>query len=378
MSSSIAARDTLTPPPALTRKRLAWKPLAAIAAGLAIAAGGADYGYRWWTTFRFVETTDDAYVGGNVTALSAHVPGFVDAILVRDNERVHAGQVLIRLDQRDYRTAEAHAEATVAARRAALEDLRAQYAEQDSTIRQQDAEVAARAAQAAFALQDANRYRDLAQTSAGSRQDAQRAAAADLAARSAVLAANAGLTASRQHLAVLQARIAEAEAMLAAAAAELRTAQLNLEWTQIRAPIGGFVGNRLAEIGAYAAAGSYLISVIPSAGLWVDANFKEDQLAAMRRGRSATVTADVLPDHPFRAHVESLAPGTGSLFSVIPPENATGNFTKIVQRVPVRVELDPGDGLLEVLRPGLSATVSVDTRAAAEQAPQQAAEQAAR
>ena len=140
------------------------------------------------------------------------------------------------------------------------------------------------------------------------------------------------------------------------------TARLNLGYTEIRAPIDGYIGNRAAEVGAYVAAGTYLVSVVPSAGLWVDANFKEDQLARMVAGQPATVSADVLPDHPFRGHLASLAPGTGAVFSVIPPENATGNFTKIVQRVPVRILLDAGDPRLPMLRPGLSTTVSVNTQ----------------
>ena len=127
---------------------------------------------------------------------------------------------------------------------------------------------------------------------------------------------------------------------MAQAQADLQTARLNLGYTEIRAPIDGYVGNRAAQVGAYVAAGTYLLSVVPSHGLWVDANFKEDQLARMTPGEPATVVADVLPGHAFHGHVASLAPGTGAVFSVIPPENATGNFTKIVQRVPVRILLD--------------------------------------
>ena len=154
----------------------------------------------------------------------------------------------------------------------------------------------------------------------------------------------------------------EARAEVAQAEADLRTAELNLGYTEIRSPIDGYVGNRAAQIGAYVTGGAYLVTIIPAHDLWVDANFKEDQLARMARGQSATVVADVLPDHAFRGHIISLAPATGAIFSVIPPENATGNFTKIVQRVPVRIHLDGDDTMLRALRPGLSTTVSVDTR----------------
>jgi membrane fusion protein (multidrug efflux system) len=193
-------------------------------------------------------------------------------------------------------------------------------------------------------------------------QDAQRSASVQQQARSTLVAGGAALEAGRQQLKVLEAQIAEANASLAQARSDLETARLNLGYTEIRAPIDGYVGNRAAQVGAYVAAGAYLVSVIPSNGLWVDANFKEDQLTHMTDGDAATVVADVLPGHAFRGHVASLAPGTGAVFSIIPAENATGNFTKIVQRVPVRVALDGGDPELTRLRPGLSITADVDTR----------------
>jgi membrane fusion protein, multidrug efflux system len=335
-----------------------------LSAGLAglLALGVLRYGYDWWTVGRFIESTDDAYVGGNITPLAPHIDAFIDQILVTDNERVRAGQVLIRLDQRDYRTALDHAEAALQASLAAAESLRAQHALQQSMIRQQEADLAAKKADAIFAAQDAVRYHALAQTSYGSRQNEQRTSALDQAARSAVAAAQAGLEAARQRLKVLDAQIAEADAAAAQAKSDLHTAQLNLGYSEVRSPIDGYVGNRAAQIGAYATRGTYLISVTPANGLWVDANFKEDQLTRMVPGQSASVTADVLPGHVFHGHIASLAPGTGAVFSVIPPENATGNFTKIVQRVPVRIALDPGDPKLAMLRPGLSTVVSVDTR----------------
>jgi membrane fusion protein (multidrug efflux system) len=142
----------------------------------------------------------------------------------------------------------------------------------------------------------------------------------------------------------------------------LRTAQLDLGYTEIRAPIDGYVGARSAQVGAYVAAGMMLLSIVPASGLWVDANFKEDELAHMKPGQPATVIADAQPGQKLHGHLLSLAPATGAVFSVIPPENATGNFTKIVQRVPVRIALDGADGSLGALRPGLSTTVRVDTR----------------
>jgi membrane fusion protein (multidrug efflux system) len=161
---------------------------------------------------------------------------------------------------------------------------------------------------------------------------------------------------------VLDAQIAQAEAAVAQAEADLRRARLDLGYTDIRAPIDGFVANRAVRPGAFVSAGTYLLSVVPAGGLWVDANFKEDQLGAIRPGQLATLVADAAPGVQVHGRVQSIAPGTGAVFSVIPPENATGNFTKIVQRVPVRIALDPSDAALGRLRLGLSVTVSVETR----------------
>jgi membrane fusion protein (multidrug efflux system) len=183
------------------------------------------------------------------------------------------------------------------------------------------------------------------------------AAAAELA------AANARLAGALQQVTLLQSQIGTAKARIAEAEADLRTATLNLGYTELDAPIAGYVGNRYAQQGAYITAGTALLSVVPSTGLWVDANFKEDDLAQMRPGDDATIVADVLPGRQFHGRVESLAPATGAVFSVIPPENATGNFTKIVQRVPVRIRLDHAAARLGLLRLGLSTTVAVDIRA---------------
>ncbi|HEY5299108.1 MAG TPA: HlyD family secretion protein [Acetobacteraceae bacterium] len=363
MSDAVVTRDIVAAPPRSRAKR-ARKTLALGALAIAFAAAGAWYGHTWWTTGRFTESTDDAYVGGDVTTISPHVAGFVADIAVADNARVRAGELLVRIDKRDVQAAYDHAQAVVEARAASLASLRAQSVQQQSAIQQSVAEVGAKMAQAAFADEDARRYASLAQTNAGSRQDAQRTLAADQAARAGVISARAGLEAARQQLGVLDTEMAEARAAIAQAVSDLQTARLNLGYTEIRSPIDGYVGNRSAQVGAYVSEGAYLLSIIPAHGLWVDANFKENQLARMRRGQSATIIADAVPGHVFRGHVVSLAPGTGAVFSVIPAENATGNFTKIVQRVPVRIALDAGDAMLGALRPGLSTTVSVDTRSA--------------
>jgi membrane fusion protein (multidrug efflux system) len=344
------------------KPRLTFKRVTLLIASLIAAMAGSGYGYYWWTLGRFFEATDDAYVGGNVTPISPHISGFVSQIMVNDNQRVRAGQLLVRLDDRDVRAAVAHAKAVLQQQQAMLTSLRAKYDLQQSMIEQTGADLDAKTAQADFAQKDAARYELLARTNSGTLQDAQRTAAQDREAKAGVASANAGLAAAKRQLDVLSADIAQAKAAVAQAQADLETALLNLGYAEIRSPIDGYVGNRAAQVGAYMSLGAYLMTIIPAHGLWVDANFKEDQLARMRAGEPAAIVADVLPDHVFHGHVVSLAPATGAVFSVIPPENATGNFTKIVQRVPVRIALDDGDATLGQIRPGLSITATVDTQ----------------
>jgi membrane fusion protein (multidrug efflux system) len=339
-----------------------WRRIAVAALCVAVLLAGGYFGADWWRRGRFVETTDDAYVGGDVVAIAPHVGGFVADILVADNAPVRASQLLARIDARDYQAAYDRAAATVDAENAALQSLRAQRVVQLATIRQSSADLSARSARAAFTARDGVRYATLSVSRAGTMQDAERARTADQEARAAMAAAQAGLAATRAQLDVLDAQIRRAEAAIAQDAADLTRARLDLFYTEIRAPADGFIANRAVRPGAFVTAGTYLLSVVPSGGLWVDANFKEDQLAAIKPGQSATLVADAAPGRVFHGHVLSLAPGTGAVFAVIPPENATGNFTRIVQRVPVRIALDPSDATLGRLRPGLSVTVSVATR----------------
>ena len=333
-----------------------------------LALGAARYGYDWWSVGRFIESTDDAYAGGNVTPISPHVAGFVAEILVADNEYVRAGQPLIRLDDRDFQAAVDRASAIVAARQATLASLQAKEALQQSAIRQAKADLDGKTAQAAFATRRRPAaIAQLALSSAGSRQNAERAPAADEAAQSGV--ARVGGRARRRKAAAhgagcghrrgpsrRRAGRGRSSDRASSTSATPKSARRSTAMSATAPP-------RSAPMSP---AAPISLTVIPAHDLWVDANFKEDQLARMAPGESATVVADVLPDHVFHGHVVSLAPGTGAVFSVIPPENATGNFTKIVQRVPVRIALDGDDPMLRALRPGLSTTVSVDTRSGSE------------
>ena len=343
-------------------KRFGLKKAAITSAALLIGAGIVWYGYDYWTAGRFIESTDDAYVGGDVTVMAPKVSGFIAEVAVTDNQAVHQGDLLIRLDDRDYRAALARAEAMVAGQQATLANLDATRRLQDAVIREAQASIVAVDAETQRARDDQTRFETLSRTAAASIQSYQKAQADYKQAIAGGDKARAALDAAQQQLAVIDTQKQQTRAALDAALADRDTARLNLSYTELRAPFDGVVGNRSARTGAYAAAGSQLVAVVPAQGLWVDANFKENQLARMHAGEAATIQADVLPDVTFHGHVASLAPATGAQFSVLPPENATGNFTKIVQRVPVRILLDGDASVLGRLRPGLSVTADVDIR----------------
>ncbi|MDB5806609.1 MAG: Membrane fusion component of tripartite multidrug resistance system [Betaproteobacteria bacterium] len=333
-------------------------------AALIGAAALTAYGAHWYTDGRFIESTDDAYVGGDVTAISTRVAGYIAEVAVTDNQVVRAGEVIMRLDDRDFRAALAKAEGAVAAQRALIANLEATNHLQDAIISQTRATVAAADADRVRARDDQERYQSLSARSAVSIQSAQKADAEYKQAQANSQKAGASVTAAQRQLDVIASQKQQAEAALAQALAERDIARLNLDYTVIRAPIDGSVGNRRARVGGYAQIGAQQLAVVPIHGLWVDANLKEGQLAHVRSGAPATVEADVLPGHKFAGRVVSVAPATGSQFSVLPAENATGNFTKIVQRVPVRIALDEADPATRLLRPGLSVLVEVDGRAA--------------
>jgi membrane fusion protein (multidrug efflux system) len=312
----------------------------------------------WFFVGRFVETTDDAYVGGDVTVMAPRVSGFVTEVLVRDNEYVHANQVLVRLDARDYDARLAQANAEVESARAAVTELEAKKSLQLAAINERAAEVRASSAELTRSAADQARYRALVKDDAVSNQVVERADADMRKARAAVDQNGAALLAAQRQIAVLDAQLGDAKARIATAQAVQRIAALNVEYTTIRSPIDGYVGNRTARVGLLANTGVSLLTVVPASGLWVDANFKEDQLKRMRAGDTVDVELDA-SSNTLHGVVESLAPATGATFSVLPAENATGNFTKIVQRVPVRVRLDVPKDMQRVLRPGLSAIVKV-------------------
>ncbi|SDG24397.1 HlyD family secretion protein [Pseudomonas abietaniphila] len=349
------------PPKPARGKRLILLLLAA-----AILVGAVLFGIHWWTVGRFLESTDDAYVGGDVTVIGPKVPGYITELKVVDNQFVHAGDLLVKIDDRDYVAALNKAEGAVAAQQALLANLDATEQLQHAVVSQAKAGIDAANAETVRSRDDQVRYQVLSGRSAVSVESFQRADATYKTAQANGAKAQASMLASQRQLDVIATQKQQARAALEQARAERDMARLNVGYTELRAPVDGVIGNRRARVGAYAAAGTQLLAVVPATGLWVDANFKEDQLTHMHPGQAVTIEADVLPGQVFHGHLDSLAPATGSQFSVLPPENATGNFTKIVQRVPVRVYLDGEDGKLGKLRPGLSVIAEVDTQADAQ------------
>lgn len=340
--------------------KLASKKSVLVLAALSAVLAAASYGAYWWQTGRFLQTTDDAYVGGDISAISSKVSGYIQQLAVQDNMAVKKGDLLIRIDDRDYRAALAKAAGEVAAQQAALADIQATRQLQQATIAGSTASLLAATAATEKLANDNRRYNALAASSAISAQIRDNASADYRRAHAEQEKAKADKTVAERQLTVLDAR--QQQTLAALAQANLEMARLNLSYTDIRAPFDGVIGNRRAWSGSFVSSGTQLLSLVPAHGLWIDANFKENQLAHMRAGQAVTIVADVLPNHTFKGHVASLAPATGSRFSILPAENATGNFTKIVQRVPVRIALEGDGAKLDVLRPGLSVIVTVNEK----------------
>ncbi|RQU38997.1 HlyD family secretion protein [Burkholderia cenocepacia] len=307
------------------------------------------------------QTTNDAYVTADYTVVAPRVAGQITGLLVEDNQVVHQGQLLARIDDRDYRAAVASAEANVAMAKAAIDNASTSIVQQQSIIDQANAALAAAHANYTFARADYNRYTDLASRGAGSVQNAQQAQSRIDTAQADVARNVATVKAARQQVAVLQSVRDRAQAALEQASAALDTARLNLSWTHIVAPVDGMVGQRSVRLGAYVTAGTPLLAVVPLQKAYVVANFQETQLTSVRRGQTADIHVDTFPGAVLHGTVDSMAPATGVTFAPIAPDNATGNFTKIVQRIPVKILLRPGQPELERLRVGMSVEATIRT-----------------
>ncbi|MCK1732597.1 HlyD family secretion protein [Bradyrhizobium sp. 138] len=354
-------RDYAKAPPAVpARSRV--RRAALVLALLAGTATIAYYGHDYWTHGRYLETTDDAYVKADSTIIAPKVSGYIARVLVGDNEKVRAGQVLAKIDDRDFKAALDQARADVAAAEASVRNIDAQLELQQPIIEQSTADVAAADANLKFAQEERARYDELMKSGSGTIQRAQQTDAALRASSAQLQHAKSGLLAAQRKVDVLTTQRAQATAQLERARAVAQQAALNLSYTEITAPVDGTVGARSLRVGQYVQAGTQLMAVVPLDAVYVVANFKETQLTHVRPGQPVELHVDSFRSKTLRGHVDSLSPASGLEFALLPPDNATGNFTKIVQRVPVKIVLDD-HSLTGLLRPGMSAVPTVDTKA---------------
>jgi membrane fusion protein, multidrug efflux system len=339
-----------------------------VGASLAAIAAAGYLGWEYWSTWRFQVATDDAYVQADNTTIAPRVSGYLSKVLVNDNERVKTGQVLANIDDRDFKVALEQAKADVQAAKAAVADKQASLDAQQSMIDSAKATITVDQANEKFAEQDSERYSHLATTGYGSVQNAQQAEARIAAARATIVRDTATLTNAEKQVDILKAQVAQAKATLAHDEAVQDQAELNLSYTTVVSPIDGVVGNRTLRVGQYVQAGTQLMAVVPMKAAYIVANFKETQLEHVRPGQAVNVEVDMFPGVEIPAHVDSLAPASGQQFALLPPDNATGNFTKIVQRIPVKITLDPDSPLAGELRPGMSVYPTIETKKANETA----------
>jgi membrane fusion protein, multidrug efflux system len=343
-------------------KKFNFRKMLMTGAALAVVAGASWYGWDYWTVGQYLVSTDDAYVKADSTTIAPKVSGYLHEVLVGDNERIRAGQILAVIDDRDYSVALEQTKSDVVAATAAIASKQAQLEVQQAVIDAAKATVDVDNASVMFAAQENKRYTDLASTGYGSVQNAQQAQARNAGAQATVQRDTANLASALKQVDLLKAEIAQANASLGRAKALQSQAELNLGYTTITAPIDGVVGNRTLRIGQYVQAGTQLMSVVPLANAYVVANFKETQLTDVHNGQAVDIAVDMFPGHIVHGHVDSIAPASGQEFALLPPDNATGNFTKIVQRIPVRIALDRTENSPIELRPGMSVIPTIETR----------------
>jgi membrane fusion protein (multidrug efflux system) len=329
-------------------------------AAVAVLAGAGWYGWDYWAVGRFLVSTDDAYVKADNTTIAPKVSGYLTDVLVGDNERVKAGQVLARIDDRDFRVALDQAKADVAAAQATIASKRAQLDVQQAVINAANATIEVDTATKTFAGQENKRYTDLAATGYGSVQNAQAAQSRNAGAEATIQRDQANLISAQKQVELIKAEITQAVATAARANALQHQAELNLGYTTISAPIDGVVGNRTLRIGQYVQAGTQLMSLVPASGAYIIANYKETQLTDVHEGQAVDIAVDMFPGQTVHGHVDSLAPASGQEFALLPPDNATGNFTKVVQRIPVKIALEGGAPI--ELRPGMSVIPTIETQ----------------
>ena len=333
------------------------------------AAGGGAASLAWyvaghwnrWTGAARYESTDDAYTFGDLTPLSAKVSGYVETVAVNDYQSVRKGDLIVQIEASDYLAALEQAEAGLAAAQAVLVNLANQKDIQRALIRQAEATMQATTADLERYSLEAKRQRDLVTRFAGTQQLLEQAEDNEKRTKAQLELNSAQLDQQKSLLASLDVQEKQLEAQVRAAQAQVNLARNNLDYTKIVSPVDGAVGQRQVRAGQFVNVGTQVIAVVPLPNIWVIANFKETQMTNVRVGNPATVAVDAFPDLALTGHVDSWAPGTGSTFALLPPDNATGNFTKVVQRVPVKIVLDPNASLGALVRPGMSVEAKVDT-----------------
>ncbi len=348
------------PAPAAAKK-FSFRRLLMAGAAVAVLAGAGWYGWDYWTVGQYLVSTDDAYVKADNTTIAPKVSGYLHEVLVGDNEHVTAGQTLARIDDRDFTVALDQAKADVASADATIASKQAQLGVQQAVIDAARATIEVDKATSTFTAQENKRYTDLAATGYGSVQNAQQAQSRNAGAEAAIARDTASLASALKQVDLIKAELVQAKAALAHAQAVQSQAELNLGYTTIVAPIDGVVGNRSLRTGQFVQAGTQLMSLVPATGAYIVANFKETQLTDVHQGQAVDIAVDMFPGQIVHGHVDSLAPASGQEFALLPPDNATGNFTKVVQRIPVKIALDGSNSLVE-LRPGMSVIPTIETQ----------------
>ncbi|RDJ08762.1 HlyD family secretion protein [Rhizobium grahamii] len=355
-----APADTHAAPAEKKKKRNLALPII----GLALLAGAAWYGYDWWTTGRFMVSTDDAYIEGDIATISPKVTGYVAKVNVVANQKVKAGDVLATLDDGDYKLALDQAVASLETEKLSLQRIDAQIAGGEASLDQTEAQKAALEATVRGAQITQTRAAELQSKSVGTTANLDAANIALDQAKANLVGGDAAIASAHANITLLQAQRREAEGTIRQLELSRDKAARDLSFTILKAPYDGVVGNRSVQEGDLVSPGQRLMALVPVRQLYIDANFKETQIQHLVPGSKVNVHVDAYGDHPIVGTVESISPASGSVFSLLPPENATGNFTKIIQRVPVRIAL-PQDALDSGrLRAGLSVVVDVDTRTA--------------
>jgi membrane fusion protein (multidrug efflux system) len=337
--------------------------IALIAAGALAALAVGAWGTNWWTAGRFVQSTNDAYLDADQVVAAPKVQGYVAEVLVRDNQQVKAGQPLVRIDDRNYQAALDQAQAAITAREADLEAARAQLAQQVARVGEVRAQLAGSRTGEALAASEVDRYRPLVQSGADTPEKLEQLSAQRDQAHATVAAGSASVAAAQSQVGTLQAQVGQAEAQLKAAQANAEQARLNVQDTVVTSALPGRVGDRAVRVGQFVGPGTRLMTIVPVSQVYVTANFKETQIGRMHPGQPVRLRVDALGGRELDGVVDSFSPGTGARFALLPPENATGNFTKIVQRVPVRIRVLVSAAERARLLPGLSVIAKVDTRA---------------